>query len=172
MIGSLNVESSKDAENNNAKASRKTSSAYQHIDGLRGIGAFCVYNCHFVELFLEAPEHKEAQNSWAWVWILRTPLRILVEGPFWVLIFFIISGFVLPLRYFETGKGPNLCLRVLKRYFRLMLPLFGIITMYWTYIRLGLMYFDAISNSQFKNVKTKDYSRLWLDGLVLCFVNN
>lgn len=125
-----------------------------------------------MELLLEGVFSKGAQNSWAWVWLLRTPLRILLVGPFWVLIFFTISGFVLPLRYFETGRAPNLLLRMIKRYLRLMLPLFGIISIYWVYVRLGLMYFDFYSVSQFDRVRVKDFSRLWYDGLVSTWLGN
>ena len=76
------------------------------------------------------------------MWLFRTPLRILITGHFWVIIFFTVSGFVLPLRYFETGKAPGLCVRMIKRYLRLMLPLLSILTLYWIYIRLNLMYCD------------------------------
>jgi len=103
---------------------------------------------------------------------LRTPLRLLFHGNFWVLVFFLISGFVLPMRYFETGTGPNLLFRMIKRYFRLMIPLFAIITIYWVYVRCGLVYFDYYSVSQFNNVKTKSFGDLWFDGLVTTWFNN
>ena len=53
-----------------------------------------------------------------------------------------------------------------------MLPLFGIITLYWVYVRLGLMYFDYYSVSQFYKVRRKDFGRLWYDGLVTTWIDN
>lgn len=125
-----------------------SSADYKHIDGLRGIGALCVYNCHFLQLLIEHLHTKEGiDQHWFWVIILRTPLRIFFYGTFWVLVFFLISGFVLPMRYFET-KGvnqANLCLKMIKRYFRLMIPLFGIITLYWVQVRTNLCKWDYYS---------------------------
>lgn len=95
-----------------------------------------------------------------------------MQGTFWVLVFFIISGFVLPMRFFETGTGPNLCIKMIKRYFRLMIPLFAIITIYWVYIKTENVYSDYESVAQFIHVPAKSFGDLWYDGLVATWLNN
>jgi len=150
----------------------RTAADYKHIDGLRGIGALCVYNCHFVELLVEESPTNKSQEHWFFVMILRTPLRIFVQGPFWVLVFFIISGFVLPMRSFGGATGPNLLLKMIKRYFRLMIPLFASISIYYVCVKHKLVYWDWFSAIQFSDVPQKSFGNLWMDGLFYTWVGH
>lgn len=71
------------------------------LDGLRGVAALVVL-AHHTALVLPAVawafvDGKETdQGSTAW-WLTSTPLRLLVDGPGAVLVFFVLSGLVLTL---------------------------------------------------------------------------
>ena len=75
---------------------------------MRGIGAFAVYHNHFMLTFnpyyskddLEGNKEKYYPPEW----MRTTPVRILYAGHLWVLLFFVLSGFVLPMNFFKTGR--------------------------------------------------------------------
>ena len=65
---------------------------YKFIDGLRGIGALFVYYAHFYNVFLKKEYNDRPVD-------IYTPvINIVTNGRLWVMVFFSISGFVLPLR--------------------------------------------------------------------------
>ncbi|WP_345751192.1 acyltransferase family protein [Microbacterium rhizophilus] len=74
------------------------------LDGLRGLAALVVMIHHSlltVPLFAAAYYDHTSEDTWrvdnpAW-WIAHTPLHVLWDGKFAVMIFFILSGFVLSL---------------------------------------------------------------------------
>ena len=60
-----------------------------------------------------------------------TPLNIFLNGQLWVTVFFVLSGFVLPLRWFRTKEPQCIWGSMLRRYFRLMLPLSVCLSCYY-----------------------------------------
>ncbi|MGO4299185.1 acyltransferase family protein [Leifsonia sp. RAF41] len=72
------------------------------LDGLRGIAALVVVAHHASLLFPEIsaayldPAHGPVAGSVAW-WFTFTPLKLLTAGPEAVIVFFVLSGFVLTL---------------------------------------------------------------------------
>ena len=96
------------------------------MDGIRGIGALVVYHSHFFDQFLPYMTKSQIEDGIdqrRCPEVLRkTPLKIIYSGYFFVIVFFILSGFVLPLRYFKTGKETCLTGGTQRRYLRLMLP--------------------------------------------------
>jgi peptidoglycan/LPS O-acetylase OafA/YrhL len=96
-----------------------------------------------------------------------TPLVVMIHGYFWVIVFFILSGFVLPLSYFKTGKLSSIYGGSLRRYPRLMLPVLFTLTLYYLVVKFGVTYKYA-----FPAVKRKNFGLLLLDGLVGTWLGN
>jgi peptidoglycan/LPS O-acetylase OafA/YrhL len=48
--------------------------------------------------------------------------RFLVDGEFWVHVFFVLSGFVLPISYFKSENKKSVYKSIFRRYFRLLFP--------------------------------------------------
>ena len=58
-----------------------------------------------------------------------------MAGNFWVFVFFILSGFVLPLSWFRTRKPESITGAV---YIRLMIPYFITISFYYFVAKMDL----------------------------------
>ena len=87
---------------------------FHELDSLRGLAAITVVFHHFSRLCSPQVNHV----------LDRTPLRLLVAGHQAVILFFLLSGFVLTLPYKKNGRlnyGPFL----LKRVCRIYLPYLG-----------------------------------------------
>jgi peptidoglycan/LPS O-acetylase OafA/YrhL len=84
---------------------------YKFMDGLRGIGAFVVYVCHFLDRYYHVPTKKmydtktKSAEHMLPNWMRTTPITVLYHGYFWVVVFFVLSGFVLTLRFFKIRKA-------------------------------------------------------------------
>ena len=84
------------------------------VDGLRGWAAVAVLLCHlFIQLFPYSPQ----------VAVLLAQL-LPFSGAAAVYVFFVISGFVLSIRYVETKDSDGLARMAASRYLRLALPIF------------------------------------------------
>jgi hypothetical protein len=44
------------------------------------------------------------EKYYPYEWMRTTPVRMLYAGHLWVLAFFLLSGFVLPMNFFKTGR--------------------------------------------------------------------
>jgi peptidoglycan/LPS O-acetylase OafA/YrhL len=117
---------------------------YKFLDGLRGIGSFVVYVCHFLDHFYHIPTVKwlrKRSNSAQHMlpdWARETPVTIFYNGYFWVVVFFILSGFVLTLRFFKIRKASCVTGGTFRRYLRLMIPVWVILSLYYIAVRLTL----------------------------------
>lgn len=114
---------------------------YKFMDGLRGIGAFVVYLCHFFDRFYHTPTKKQydektgpAENMMP-DWFRTTPITVFYHGYFWVVVFFILSGFVLTLRFFKIRKATCVTGGTFRRYVRLMIPVWFVLSFYYMAIR-------------------------------------
>lgn len=85
------------------------------LDVVRGVAAFIVVTGH---LFLMYPE---AQRFEIPTWLRISVLRILVNGHASVILFFVLSGYVLSLPYLN-GKAPPYFAYLTKRLFRIYIP--------------------------------------------------
>jgi len=85
-------------------------------------------------------------------WIRYPPFPLFYNGFGWVQVFFILSGFVLPLNYFKTGRNSCLTGGVMRRYFRLMLPVLMILSIYLLFAR-----FDFFGESTFNKIKNRTF---------------
>ena len=96
-----------------------------------------------------------------------TPTAVFINGYFWVLAFFTLSGFVLPLSYFKTRKTSSLYGGIILRYPRLMLPVLFTLTIYYTLVKFGYT-----EQKWFPVVKRKNFGSLLLDGFIGTWFGN
>ena len=109
------------------------------LEGLRGLAAISVVLFHFFVLLYPALyygpgfiQHMRFENN-----IYGSPLNAFISGAFAVSIFFVLSGFVLTVGFFQTKKSSIIERLATKRYFRLMLPALASVIIAWIYISLG-----------------------------------
>ena len=89
------------------------------LDGLRGVAALIVVVWHFAFAFLPqrigiVPPFDPSTG------LVGSPIFALIDGPGAVILFFVLSGYVLPLGYFRSGRTDVVLQAVAKRWFRLM----------------------------------------------------
>jgi peptidoglycan/LPS O-acetylase OafA/YrhL len=89
-----------------------------YLDGLRGIASIIVVFSHLVNGFY--PHMAIDLDGDRAI----TIVDLLWSGNFSVCIFFVLSGFVLTNRFFKSLNPANFYLLVIKRYFRLVIPVF------------------------------------------------
>lgn len=95
----------------------------EFLDGVRGWGALIVFLYHLVERFLAHADER----------LVPTWSNFLFDGPFAVLVFFVVSGFALS--YANLGSGPkDLQSAATARYFRLAIPV--LVTTFAGYLML------------------------------------
>jgi peptidoglycan/LPS O-acetylase OafA/YrhL len=101
---------------------------FMNLEGLRGVAAVTVVLYHIVIIFYPAiayglntapvpVRHTPLEGV-----MYGNPLNVFLSGMFAVGIFFILSGFVLSVGFFQTGKESIIKKLASKRYLRLMLP--------------------------------------------------
>jgi peptidoglycan/LPS O-acetylase OafA/YrhL len=95
---------------------------FTQLDALRGIAALTVVLNHFTII-----------DPLRWMW--RTPLRFLLTGHDAVILFFIISGFVLTLQLTSSRK-PGYRDYILKRICRIYLPFVAVFSLAYTVMSL------------------------------------
>ncbi len=99
---------------------------WDSLDALRGIAAFLVllFHCAQVSPGFAARGNPLTLSAWSdgWSWLKFTPLRLLVSsGPSAVVLFFVLSGFVLSLP-FARARRPRYEEFAVKRLCRIYLP--------------------------------------------------
>jgi peptidoglycan/LPS O-acetylase OafA/YrhL len=105
-----------------AKTGQNAKLRLEFLDGLRGWGALMVFLYHLIIQLLThtAPSYKSKY------------LAFLLDGDFAVFIFFVLSGFVLSIKFVISPGKYSLAQAAIARYFRLMLPI--IITSFFAYL--------------------------------------
>ncbi|KAF2398968.1 hypothetical protein EJ06DRAFT_543676 [Trichodelitschia bisporula] len=113
-------------------------------DGLRGIAAFFVMSSHItlcIATFTVAPSRGAGQGAY----LFQRPIfRLVAQGPAWVALFFVLSGFVLSLKPLRQAKGldPEAALMGLnaaafRRIWRLVLPAAAATVVSWAVCQVG-----------------------------------
>ena len=115
------------------------------LEGMRGVAAIVVVVYHAILFFYpgiyggataylgNAAQHMRYEDN-----LFANPLTVLFHGTAAVAIFFVLSGFVLSVGYFQTGTIEIIQKHATKRYLRLMLPALGSILLTWVIMSVGL----------------------------------
>jgi peptidoglycan/LPS O-acetylase OafA/YrhL len=122
------------------------------VDALRGIAALNVATAHFVAAFLPMMLYKNypatfTENlspSFLFQLLTSPVISIFYNGHFAVLIFFVLSGYVLTLPYYSAGSDLKIILkkRLWGRYLRLNIPIAVAILISYLFLKMGL-YFNT-----------------------------
>jgi len=81
------------------------------------------------------------------------------------MLFFILSGFVLPMRFFKTGKATCITGGTFRRYLRLMVPCFMIISLYYLLSKMG-----AMGQYTYVRIKDKTFGEFIIDSLFTTWI--
>jgi peptidoglycan/LPS O-acetylase OafA/YrhL len=114
-------------------------------NGLRGLAVLNVAVAHFIAAFLPMLLHKNYPSIFAenndpstLFEIISSPIfSILYNGHFAVLIFFVLSGYVLTIPYFKDSDELLIKKRLWGRYLRLNIPIAAAITLSYLVYRSG-----------------------------------
>lgn len=102
----------------------------KQLDSIRGIAALVVLFGHYIQVVPEAirqlsgfPGGAFNLESWTtpWPWLRFTPLRLIVDGHAAVIVFFLLSGFVLALPV-TADRQPEFLPFIIKRVCRIFVP--------------------------------------------------
>lgn len=129
------------------------SSRFVALEGVRGLAAIVVVIHHYLLAFYPALifgpsviQHSRFEDN-----IFSTPLTLAFAGTFAVAIFFVLSGFVLTVGFFQTKRPEIIKKLAAKRYLRLMIPALATTLLVLLLIKLGalglLQNVTAITNS-------------------------
>lgn len=113
----------------------------KYIDSLKGLCCLIVCVGHMVSLFFPAvyfgmtyQTHTDYEKIF-----FETPLNIFINGPSALMCFLLLSGFVIPLGYYNNGKLPVLS-KWMGRYLRLMPMVFIGCLLGWVVMKLNMVY--------------------------------
>ena len=121
------------------------SKRFTALEGVRGLAAIMVVLHHsllaFYPVMVFGPgglQHTRFEDN-----IFGTPLAIVYAGTFAVAIFFVLSGFVLTVGFFQTKSETIIKKLASKRYLRLMLPALAVTMLAYICIKLGFPQYIA-----------------------------
>ncbi|HEV7930315.1 MAG TPA: acyltransferase [Nitrosospira sp.] len=114
---------------------------FGYLDGLRGIAALVVVLDHFAISFFQRSTDASVQVRHAGFEdaVLQTPLHLLVSGNLAVCIFFVLSGFVLSIKFFSTRRRHVVVASAWRRYARLELPVLACVLLGLVLIAAGVL---------------------------------
>lgn len=119
------------------------------IDGLKGIACIMIFVHHFFVGFMPASYYgigamQHGNNGWE-VLISQNPASVLINGNFWVCVFCVLSGLVQGYKIFAMESLDRLPKDMVKRYFRLSLPVFFLSLAVYLMMK-GEMFFNLQAN--------------------------
>lgn len=141
------------------------------LESLRGLAAFSVVLDHYFRTFYPATFANNAPSHSNYEWLfVETPLFFLVNGAFAVIIFFVLSGFVLSYGFFKKGSG-DLVGSVVKRYFRLTPVVLASVLLAFLLLKLDLFFNDdaGIMPVSWQDDSVTFGQALW-DGLIGVYI--
>lgn len=117
------------------------------LDSIRGLAALMVVADHFLYTFYASviagegtpTQHAPILNSL----FHGFPFGFLVNGAFAVILFFVLSGFVLTLQFYETKDKRALVKQAYKRYVRLGVPVVAVVLVGYVLAKTGVLYSPA-----------------------------
>jgi peptidoglycan/LPS O-acetylase OafA/YrhL len=136
-------------------------SRLKYLDGLRGFAAIIVMLCHIItafypHLYSVYPPALDDQTSLVKI-IDSTPMRIFYQGNFALMLFFVISGYVITWNYFNRRDENYITSSAFRRYFRLTIPaLFACVIAYL------ILKFDLFFNIEAASLTNSSLIPSWL----------
>jgi peptidoglycan/LPS O-acetylase OafA/YrhL len=138
----------------------KTTTKIAYLDGIRGVAAFLVFFHHFLLAFYSAFFSFEPKDSNLHGWDIRygqSLFSVFSNGHFCVCIFFVLSGFVLSRKYFQSNSFEIIVSGAHRRFIRLYIPIAFTMILSFLLMKAGLYY-----NMQVYKFTHSDW---WLAGL-------
>lgn len=118
----------------------------EHLEGLRGLACLIVVISHYMQFYFHSVLFSNPTFSAKYL-LSKTPLNLFYNGNFAICIFFILSGYVLSINFLSTNNYQSLVESSVKRYFRLMIPVFvSVIIAYFLLIFGAYNYFTLHTN--------------------------
>lgn len=119
------------------------------IDGLKGIACIMIFVHHFFVGFMPASYYgvgamQHGNDGWE-VLLSQNPASVLINGNFWVCVFCVLSGLVQGYKIFSMESLDRLPKGMVKRYFRLSLPVFFISMIVYLMMK-GEMFYNVQAN--------------------------
>lgn len=124
----------------------KTPHKLQYLEGVRGLAALVVVIAHLKILFaidLETQSLAWLVNSTHSIFLgklLNAFIDILFDGKFSVQVFWFLSGYVISIKLFTGTGNEYLFNAVIKRYFRLAIPVLGAVLLGYGLLKAGFIY--------------------------------
>lgn len=115
-----------------------------YLDGLRGIAAVNVMIMHFFVVLAPAMIYGSRMSSRLGSiehLFSGTPLGLIGAGNFSVCIFFVLSGYVLTQKYFATRDKNIIISSAVRRYIRLVVPVFVTVILAYLLASTGLFHY-------------------------------
>ena len=124
------------------------------LESIRGVAAFVVVLHHLVMAFFSnIYSAKDGVSKCA-----RPVLKLFVNGSLSVGVFFVLSGFVLSLSFFRTRNPKIVPSAALRRYFRLLVPVFIATMICWAILQTGCYWnLEAAKMMPFASADGKDW---------------
>lgn len=115
-----------------------------YLESIRGIAACIVVIGHVIGAVYPAevsgPTYGPIRSELLHQLLYGLPLGFSVAGHFAVVVFFVLSGYVLTYKYFATKDTTVLYGQAAKRYLRLAVPVFFSVMLGYGFMKLGLMH--------------------------------
>lgn len=120
---------------------------FDELEGLRGVAAVIVVFYHFLLAFylFAFLGPGQVQTRGFEDNLYGNPIMVFLSGTFAVAIFFVLSGFVLSIGFFQTGKMEIIRKLAAKRYLRLMLPALAATLICFVIIKLGISQLHTVA---------------------------
>lgn len=128
-----------------------------NADGLRGIACLFVFFSHLAYTFYPYMHAAEPVRYSFESYIMNSPFSFFYSGSAGVYVFFVLSGFVLSSSFEKNFNLPLFFVFLLKRYIRLMIPVFFSYLIGWAIYTSIEINREGISNWA-SNLGTFDYS--------------
>ena len=138
----------------------KTVNKIVYLDGIRGVAAFLVFFHHFLLAFFSAYYSFDinATNFRGWdVRYGQSLFSVFSNGNFCVCIFFVLSGFVLSRKYFQSQKLEVVISGAQRRFLRLYVPVASTMIIAYLMIKAGLFFNAPVSHLR--------HSEWWFGGM-------
>lgn len=149
------------------------------VDGLKGIACILIFLHHFTLAFLPGTYYGDSvATKYAWeAWLFSNPISSVINGNFWVCVFCITSGFLLSYTIF-IKPYEKVSAMIIKRYFRLALPVFVTSFLVWILMKLGaFVHLEAaqitgsmwlplyyVQNGTLRDVFETSFVKVWFEG--------